>query len=467
MTALEGSDLVKAYKAFGGDLLRNPDNTEALINQMALLSDNSERTNAQNYIYLARRAWRIAPDEINALFNYGSMLHRVGRFQEAADFYQKCLDKNDDNWRLRNLHHLGVAYRCMGENKKAIEFYEQALALDPTRHDIQKDLALAFLADGQWLRGLELFEVRKEVAYERLKWNDGKLITQARLPKNVVQWKGESLVGKSVVVYHEEGIGDFIQFCRFLPMLRGLGVQSIRLTGAAPDLLELIADNVAVDGIEPLAGPFECDYVVGSMSVPWRCGAKLEDVSGKPYFAAKPATFPLRGLLNVGLVWRGNAAYGMDAHRSLALDTLSPLFGIPNVAFYSLQVGEAVSEITKLGFDGFLADLAPFAKNWRATARLVKRLDAVVTVDTAVAHLAGALGVPVFILITNACDWRWDRNSMRSIWYDSAQVIRQYRQGDWNSCVAHVAMKLEDMADGRKQARSRDSAGAAVLCAAE
>ena len=114
-----------------------------------------------------------------------------------------------------------------------------------------------------------------------------------------------------------------------------------------------------------------------------------------------------------------------------------PLFEIPDVAFYSLQVGEGAKEITTLGFDGFIGDLAPFAKNWRATAKLIKRLDAIVTVDTAVAHLAGALGVPVFILVTQACDWRWEREPAKhTIWYDSATCVRQNRHGDWGTPVS-------------------------------
>src|SRR5262249_43157793 len=153
--------------------------------------------------------------------------------------------------------------------------------------------------------------------------------------------------------------------------------------------------QIEVNGIVPLSGSFECDYVVGSMTLPWRLGIDYTQINGKPYFNAAPATFPRRGKLNVGLVWRGNPEYGMDVHRSMAFSELCPLFDLKDVAFYSLQVGPASAELGRLGFDGFIADLGPFAKNWGATARLIKRLDAVVAVDTAVAHLGGALGVPV------------------------------------------------------------------------
>src|SRR5262249_24564330 len=112
------------------------------------------------------------------------------------------------------------------------------------------------------------------------------------------------------------------------------------------------------------------------------------------------------------------------------------------------------------GFDGFVADLAPQAKSWRATARLIRRLDAVVSVDTAVAHLTGALGVPAYVLVTKACDWRWDPASARTRWYDSMRVIRQQQQDDWRPCIAAVHAELEGLVDAARRIQAPDSAGA-------
>jgi hypothetical protein len=444
------SDTVVRYKSFAAALLRAPDDPEMLINQFALLSDDGDRANGKHYLYLAQRAYNAAPDNINAVFNYGSALQRAGEFGRAKDFYRWCVDHAPESWLTRCLHHLGVAYRAMGQNERAVEFYDQAISRDPDPN-YRKDRALAKMANG-WLReGLEEFECRREVAEQRLASHGGMLIAQKRLPDDVMHWKGEDLTGKTLVVYHEEGAGDFIQFCRFIPRLRETGVAKILLTGPAPDLLELVSEQIAVDGIVPLSGPFECDYVTGSMSFPWRLGIDMKDVNGEPYMATESATFPRRGLLNVGLVWRGNPAYGMDVHRSMAFSELCPLFDLNDVAFYSLQVGPASAEFGKLGFDGFVADLASFAKSWRATARLLKRLDAVVTVDTAVAHLSGALGVPALMMVTKASDWRWDRNSEKTVWYDSVRVYRQSDQDDWNPCVQRVRKRLTEMLDERRK----------------
>jgi tetratricopeptide (TPR) repeat protein len=450
------SDAVARYKSFAAALLHAPDDPEMLVNQFALLSDDGDRANGKHYLYLAQRAYNAAPDNINAVFNYGSALQRAGEFGKAKDIYQWCVNHATEEWLTRCLHHLGVAYRALGQNVQAIELYDQAISRDPNPN-YRKDRALAKMAAGRLREGLEEFECRREVAERRLAAQGGVLIAQQRLPEGVTHWKGEDLTGKTLVIYHEEGAGDFIQFCRFIPRLREAGVAKILLTGPAPDLLELISDQFAVDGIAPLSGPFECDFVVGSMSLPWRLGIDMKDVDGKPYMAAEPATFPRRGLLNVGLIWRGNPAYGMDVHRSMAFSALCPLFDLNDVAFYSLQVGPASAEFGKLGFDGFVADLAPFAKSWRATARLLKRLDAVVTVDTAVAHLSGALGVPALMMVTKASDWRWDRNSEKTVWYDSVRVYRQNDQDNWKPCVQQVRKQLTEML-GERRKDARDGA---------
>lgn len=440
---------VDNYKAYAAKLIRNPDDPIALVDQFSVISDKKE--NAKLYLPLARRACDLAPDNINAVFNYGSALHRAGEFDKALEVYKRCEKLALPDWMAKVQHHLGVAYRALGENRKAADHYMRSYELEPNPN-ILKDRALAILAQGRLKDGLEAFEARREAAVWKLHEAGGHLISQAKLPEGVVHWSGEDLTGKTVVVYHEEGSGDFIQFCRFIPHLRKIGARRVYLCGPVGSLLDLVGDNIEVDGIVPLAGPFECDFVIGSMSLPWRCGIDLDQVNGFPYFRAEPAKIPRRGKLNVGLVWRGNPAYGNDVHRSLAFENYCALFDLPGVAFYSLQAGPPSLEVTGLGYDGFVANLEPIAQTWRDTASLIQALDVVVSVDTAVAHLAGALGKPVFILITNASDWRWNRNSQRSIWYDSARVIRQKKQDDWAPCIRTVREELKGLVDVRRHA---------------
>ena len=356
---LTEANVYELYKIVAGKLLRNPDDVDMLITQWAMLSDNGKESAWPHQVCLAARAYNNNPNDLNAIFNYGTALHRAGKFRQAASFYRQCVARNDPATHARHLHHLGLAYHNLNENGKAIECYNKAIALDPDKPEIKKDLAFALLASGDLLGGLQALEIRKQIAEERLAWHQGELIDQCKLPQGFVQWQGESLDGKSIVVYHEDGIGDFFQMCRFIPLLYQAGAKCVQLTGSLPSVLEVVADNIAVDGIVPLDRSFGSDYVVGSMSLPWRCGVTLDRVSGKPYFKREPAGMPYRGPLNVGLVWRGNPKFRNDCARSMALNTLCPLFEIPGVAFYSLQVGAGSKEISTLGFDGFIADLVP------------------------------------------------------------------------------------------------------------
>ena len=437
---------VDSYRAQASKLVRNPDDPEALVTQFANITEGLK--NGKHYLPLAKRAYEVAPEEISALFNYASALNRAGYFQEGLKLYLKALPRVDEFWRGRFLHHIGISYRCLNENNKACEYY--AKAYEETKDiGILKDAAIATLASGDLQRGFEMFEIRKDCAAKRLKESGGKLIAQQKLPPDVVYWNGEDLNGKKVVVYHEEGQGDFIQFCRYIPRLREFGAASIHLCGPAAGLLDLVSDHIKVDGIVPLSGPFECDFVVGSMSIPWRVGIDYHSVSGKPYFKVDPYPLPERGKLRVGLAWQGNPEYGMDAHRSMAFSELCPLFDIPGAAFYSLQRDSL--EVTQLGYDGFVANLEPLETSWRETAKLVQALDVIVTVDTAIAHLAGALGKPVFIMTTASSDWRWNRNSEKTAWYDSARVIRQKRQDDWAPVIANVHDQLQGMMNCRRR----------------
>ena len=457
---------VAQYKAYANQLLRKPDDVGALINQFAHLFNTTDRNKVHQLVALAERAYRLAPKKFTAVFSYSSALSATGHWLEAIALLKWCVTNAPDNkWLGRAYHHLGIAYRSNGDDEDALIWYDRAIALtgDP---EIKKDRALTLLAMGRLREGFQAYECRRENAEEKLA-KFGLTPNQALLPAHVRQrhWQGEDLTGKTIAVYAEDGIGDFFNFCRFIPRLRDYGAAKILLTGKVADMVELVADNIDNDGIVPI-DDFDADYIVGSMTVPWRTGVDLEDVNGKPYFKAEPATFPRRGLLNVGLVWRGNPVHGRNSHRSMDFINLSPLFGIPDAAFYSLQVGPTAREITAAGYDGFVADLSPLAKSWRATASLIANLDVVVTVDTSCAHLAGALGVPVITMVTRCPDWRWDRNSQRTIWYDSMSVLRQHRQDEWAPVVDGVKIMLESMANGRRRqdakASERRAPGAAA-----
>lgn len=456
-TLSQMTDNVVKYKSFAASLLRNPNDPTELVNQFALLSDSGDKSKYRHYLHLAKRAWLAHPDNPSAASNYGHALERIGQFANALWHYENKVMPLASDFMPDLLHDMGVTARGLGKNELSIHYLDRAIALKPDTL-FKRNRALAMLGaatEGKrsFVDALKAFEARRE--HSERKYREAKKLTvQQKLPGDAVHWEGQNLYNKTIVVYHEEGSGDFIQFCRFIPLLRRFSPAKMLLTGPQPELLELVAENIEVDGILPLHGDWnpKPDYVLGSMSLPWRVGVELSDVSGAAYFDAEPAKIPSRGEIDVGLVWRGNPAYSRDHIRSMPFEKFAPLFDMPQCAFYSLQAGPGAMEITNLGFDGFVADLQPFMRTWRDTARCIMALDVVVTVDTAVAHLAGALGKPVFILHTRGADWRWNRRSDRTLWYDSARNLFQIEQDHWEPLIEDVKCRLEEMvADGSRR----------------
>jgi hypothetical protein len=287
------------------------------------------------------------------------------------------------------------------------------------------------LANGQLAEGLYDFEVKHYQAWR-------KPIFQSGIPR----WRGEDLANKTIIIAHEQGFGDSLQFCRFIPHIKAK-----RVLWSGPDsLTPLITENVRVDGIVPEAGPFEADFYASPMSACGVLGVDYDGIDGSAYIDADKLALPDRGKVKVGLAWRGSSGYARDKDRSLRIENYTPFFEIPGLAFYSLQVGEFADDVHDAGLTGFVADLTPMIKDWRDTARAIAAMDVVVTCDTSTAHLAGALGKPVFILLNFACCWRWMRETNLTPWYDSATLYRQNLPGEWNVPIDAVTRELRKLA---------------------
>jgi tetratricopeptide (TPR) repeat protein len=212
---------VVVYKTNAARLLRAPDDPWALTDQFQLLSDHGDERNDQHHVVLARRAYKMAPNDIKVAFNYATACQRSGSFEEAVNLYQHCLELDAPGWKARCLRHLGIANRSLGENKRAIDWYDKAIELDDNL-EIKKDRALAIMASGDLITGLQAFEIRRQIAEQKAAAT-GLTALQRKLPSRVVHWEGQPIAGKHIVVYHEEGIGDFIMMSRFIPRLREMG----------------------------------------------------------------------------------------------------------------------------------------------------------------------------------------------------------------------------------------------------
>jgi tetratricopeptide (TPR) repeat protein len=422
------SEIVEAYKKTAKRLLDNPDDPEQLSNQYTLLSTTPR---LPSHLALAKRCVNVAPTEFIALFNYAAAMMKDGR-NSVAEF-RRALEFAPPDRRAVTLHHLGLAHYDAAEYDQALNYYRLAKEANADEPLVNGSIALAKMAQGQLREGLHEFEV---INHKPVR----KPITDSGIPR----WNGESLDGKTVILAHEQGFGDTLQFIRFAPLLKR---RCKKLIFSGPETLTgLIKDNFKFDAVIGEEGPFKADYVTSCMAAAALMGIEYKDIDGLEYMRAKMLILPKRGKLNVGLSWKGSPGYAMDALRSATLKDFCPLFDLPGAAFYSLQVRPGPQEITNLGLDGFIADLGSTIKDFRDTARAIAAMDVLVATDSANAHMAGALGVPVLLMLGRAACWRWMRSD-ETPWYEHHKIFRQTTVDQWP--IEAVRKELEVMLAGR------------------
>lgn len=312
---------------------------------------------------------------------------------------------NDDD-RFGDLVALGNRASKTGDLDGAEAAFRAALALRPDNAPVQYNLALLLLSLGRYPEGWSLYESRFAM------WPSE--ISRSGIP----QWRGEPLNGKSLLIWPEQGLGDEIQMARFAPRLREMGAIVVLVcTPALARLFQSLGVTVAplVDGLNLP----RTHYQTPVFSTPNQLGLELQGLSGAPYLRA--AADPHRG--GVGFVWKGSPDHPNDANRSLPSPALlDPLRG--HAELIDLQVPQG---------------------DFLDTARRVQALDLVITVDTSMAHLCGALGVPCWVMLSQPADWRWLRQGDRTPWYDSLRLYRQPAPGDWTSVVEAMRRDLAQM----------------------
>lgn len=385
------------------------------------------------------RALAAAPQLLEARNNLGNALRALGRVEDAIRHYRIALEQNPQN--AGTWSNLGSALQRQGDVDAALAAFERALAIAPDFPEAHWNRALACLLTGDYAQGWQEYE-----------W--GFRAGARPLPaRDIAPWQGEPLPGQSLLVSAEQGFGDTIQFARFLERARER-VGALVLE-CQPELVPLLSGCPGVDQVIPNGRPdAELPPVrarVALMSLPRLFGVTLADLPGRnPYLWPDSARMSrLQALIDtgefkVGLAWAGSAAHQDDRNRSLDRHLLAPLGAVPGVRFYSLQVGYDPADPGVQTLP--LTALAPLLGDFADTAAAIARLDLVICVDTAVAHLAGALGKPVWILLPHAPDWRWGRAGNTTPWYPSARLFRQAAPGQWGPLMQQVAAALQEVA---------------------
>jgi tetratricopeptide (TPR) repeat protein len=415
-----------------------------------------------------RQAIVADPDFAEAHSNLGNALHALRRFDEAIAAYRRALELQPDF--ADALANLGTTLHHSGAFDDGIATLRHALALAPHHANAHSGLGILLLMRGDFAEGWDEYEYRLRSS-ER---------TGPRFPER--PWTSESLVGKHIYVQAEQGFGDSLQFARYLPLLAArAGSVTLRVHQQLVTLLRKSLPGITVLGDRGDPLPFDVDTAL--LSLPRLFKTRLETTPATvPYLRPAVETAhrwrdrlaSLPGF-KVGLVWAGNPEHANDTRRSLDVSLLAPLLRVPNTAFVSLQVGKRSAQLTKLNRGKPLVrDILSYLTDFDETAGAVAALDLVITVDTAVAHLAGGLGKPTWVLLPWVTDWRWMLQREDNPWYPTMRLYRQQCGQDWREIIARMTADLRVVAGGDdgplapfKAEGERRSARAAVIIAAE
>jgi tetratricopeptide (TPR) repeat protein len=414
-----------------------------------------------------RRAIIANPGFAEAHSNLGNALYGLKRFEEAVAAYRQAITLRPDF--IDAWANLGTTLHHAGALEEGAVALRRAIVMSPDHANARSGLGMLLLMRGDFAEGWEEYEWRLRSTERK----------GPRFP--TTPWTGGSLIQKHIYVQAEQGFGDTLQFARYMPLLATRARKvTFRVHQQLASLFAESFEGVEVLGDRADVAPYDCD--VALLSLPYLFKTRLETVPAQTPYLRPPADVSQRWRrrlgqlhgLKVGLAWRGNAEHVNDHRRSIKLATIAALTEIRGVAFVSLQVGEPSEELRRDKKLKIL-DLSPkIEQNFAETAGAVANLDLIITVDTSLAHLAGALARPVWVLLPSVTDWRWLLNREDSPWYPTMRLFRQMREESMDVVIARVALELKSLAQGdaaaltpfRNMGESRAAEAAAIIEAA-
>ena len=419
-----------ALECLNKALALDPDFAVAHFNRANLFRETGQYSEA---IDSYNTAVLLDPNYAESFNNLGNTLRDLGRLHEALIVYVKALLLRPKHGPAHN--NVATTFHSLGDLVEARASYDAGLLEAPGCSDLKFNKSLLLLLSGDYQGGWELYE-------SRLEMDDLK----KKLPAfDEPRWDGcEDIIGKRLFIHEEQGLGDLIHFCRYVPALIDKGVEVFLETPKAlAPLLKTLHPKVRL--VLTGARPPDFDFYCPLMSLPFAAKTTLDTISGAAYLSsdkARVAQWKARigesKAAQIGLVWSGNSAHRNDHHRSIELQDLLPILDKSH-DWHSLQKEYRPNDIDVMECQTKIIQHQDELSDFADTAALIENLDLVITVDTSVAHLAGSLGKPVWILLPKVPDYRWMLDRSDTPWYRSARLYRQSALGDWTDVLEKVA----------------------------
>jgi Flp pilus assembly protein TadD len=437
---LQVGEIDAAIEAFNQSAAVGPNSAAPYCN----LSNAMEvKGQYEQSIQYARKAIAIQPDCAEAYNNLGNAYRQLYRFDEALAAFNQAVAIRPGYAEAHN--NLGGVMVASGRPREAIAKFRHAAASKPSYLEAMVNVGMVQLVLGEFHEGWKQYENRRQ--------NPSIFRPHITGP----MWDGSNLAGKRILLHSEQGIGDTLQFVRYIPMVRARGGKIIlEVQGLVHPLLQ------SFEGIEQCIvrnDPLPAyDVQCSLLSLPYIFDTNLQTIPAKvPYVFPDPrrveqwrARVAAPRKFKVGIVWAGRSDYKNDLNRSMRLELLRPLTGIAGTSFYSMQKGNASEQALNPPPGMKLMDCSLELNNFADTAALVANLDLVISVDTAVAHLAGAMAIPVWTMLPFAPDWRWLMDRGDSPWYPTMRLFRQNKPGDWSQPIEQMTDALLKLARGNQ-----------------
>ena len=417
----------------------NPDN----YNNLALSHANLDQF--EKSIFYMNKAMELRPNNFLFANNLALQYRQIHRYDLAIDLFNKALEiKNaPEIW-----SNMGGVYGELKNMEKAEECFRTAITLDPNFTAAHVDLSFVHHLKGDWKEGFKEYEWRfdyfKQLNFYKAAYNQGK------------RWNREPLEGKRILLYGEQGLGDQIQFLRYCKLLKDQGAYVIvhcsELLRRLFDRCSFIDDTLVRDIFSGKGEEFPIhDYQCSLMSLPYLLDTEIVD--GKIFEPLATLNFKdYKETFNIGICWAGSAAHPHDAVRSTFLKYFQEIHDTPHVKLFNLQMcptkrmfanGKQIIDFAEECDHLKIVDMTPMIQDFEDSATVISGLDLVITVDTALVHLAGSLGIPCWMMVPYNCDWRWKLTGDTTVWYDSIRIFRQPNPNDWQPVFEELKKELD------------------------